>query len=178
MVSQAKYANNIIQENKLDPASTALIVGDELLMMPVLNSVDVETINVTMGYPLKSTSVFHFILETIKLHSESRKSDSTYLLESHQILALLKNPLVSPVFGKLTADISLKIRKEKRKWVENHELLELCGDSWLSKVFLVPESYVMLLENVESFLIKLFYFLKNEDSGVDETSKEIIYQGL
>ena len=178
MVSQAKYANNIIQENKLDPSSTALIVGDELLMMPVLNSIDVEVINVTMGYPIKGTSIYHFVLETIRLHSDSRKSGDSYMLESHRILALLKNPLVSPVFGRLSADISQKIRKEKLKWVENVELLEICGDSWLSKIFLLPESYVILLENLESFLIKLFYFLKNEDSGGDETSKEIIYHGL
>jgi len=179
MVSQAKYVNKLIHENQLEASETAIILGDELLMMPVLNAIDVETINVTMGYPLKSTSIYHVVLETIRLHGASRKSKSDRLLESHRIMALLKNSLISPVFKDLSSSIATKIRKEKRKWVESKELLELCGNSWLSLVFTSPDSYETLLLNIESFLVKLYYYLKDDKKEIsDETSKEIIYHGL
>ena len=51
-----------LSENS-DYRHTALVLPDEKLMLPVLYSLPshVRDINITMGYPLKESSVFAFI---------------------------------------------------------------------------------------------------------------------
>lgn len=49
-----------IDLKKLDCESTAVVLPDEALLVPVLNSIpeDIKDINVTMGYPLKDSDIF------------------------------------------------------------------------------------------------------------------------
>jgi len=181
LVAQAKVTSKIVKDNALEqtPTDTAIVLGDELLMMPVLNALDVPAINVTMGYPIKNTSIYHFVIEIIRMHSEARKHKDYILFESGRVLAILKNPLVSPVFSSLTTIIASEIRKMKRKWMRASELEDLCEDSWLKLVFGESTDYEDLLTRIESFLVQLFYHLKSDSENTrDETSKEIIYYGV
>lgn len=179
MVSQAKVASRIVQEANLSDVSsrTAIVLGDEHLMMPVLHSLPVERVNVTMGYPLKSTSIYHFVLETLRLHAEARESDGARLLEAGRVISLLKSPMISPVFTSQTVGLSGRIRSEKRKWIKAEELVAWCEGSWLALIFGTTDDYTVLLYDIEQFLVKLFYYLKT-DEETDEASFEIIYFGL
>jgi hypothetical protein len=60
-----------------DPLKTAIILPDEGLLLPVLSSLpeEVTEINVTMGYPLKDTPVYGFVMHLLSLHKNSRKGD-------------------------------------------------------------------------------------------------------
>jgi len=63
-IGQAKYITNIL--NELDDSKnytdTAVVLADENLLIPVLQSVPetISNINVTMGYPLKNTPTNNF----------------------------------------------------------------------------------------------------------------------
>ena len=62
-VSQAKVLGLKLRELRdylTDPASTAVVLPDETLLFPVLNSLpaDVKEVNVTIGFPLRQTPVF------------------------------------------------------------------------------------------------------------------------
>jgi len=56
-IGQAKYLSNILNNIKTTDnfKDTAIVLGDENLLIPVLQSIpeDIDNINVTMGYPLK-----------------------------------------------------------------------------------------------------------------------------
>tara|TARA_R110000796_G_scaffold183498_2_gene299938 strand:+ start:6884 stop:9613 length:2730 start_codon:yes stop_codon:yes gene_type:complete len=60
-VSQAKYVGNLLEEISKENSSilknTALVLGDENLLNPILNAIPekVAPINITMGYPLNKT---------------------------------------------------------------------------------------------------------------------------
>ncbi len=60
-VGQAKYLMNLLPE--LDPHDTSIVLPDETLLYPVLNSIpeEVEDINVTMGYSLKNSQLATFM---------------------------------------------------------------------------------------------------------------------
>ncbi len=65
-VGQAKLAGALLQEiikNKGTADGVALVLVDEGLLLPMLNSIPAETgdFNVTMGFPLKQTPVFSLI---------------------------------------------------------------------------------------------------------------------
>ncbi len=77
---QAKTVHRILEERELpvdaDCTDTAVILCDEELLMPLLMSVPQSTgeINVTMGYPMKSTPVAGFTEALIRLQHNSRRA--------------------------------------------------------------------------------------------------------
>lgn len=63
---QAKYVYGLLQElarSGADMFRTAIVLPDENLLLPLLNSIppEVRTINVTMGYPLVNSEVYSFV---------------------------------------------------------------------------------------------------------------------
>ncbi|MCR4847313.1 MAG: PD-(D/E)XK nuclease family protein [Bacteroidales bacterium] len=98
---QAKALQSLLQEEK-DP-NVAVILADEKLMIPVLNAIPdsdrYSRVNVSMGYPLKQTSLDHFITEFFTLHRKGRKvrEDGWYLWP---ILRILDSELLQAVFSK------------------------------------------------------------------------------
>ena len=108
-IGQAKYVGEILAdfpEEKLN--KTAIVLGDENLLIPVLNSLpeNVNGINVTMGVPLKNfpPTIFFELLFNLQLRSR----ESIYYKD---ILSLLSHPIGSilvenakGISDKLTSD--------------------------------------------------------------------------
>ncbi|UPT69083.1 MAG: PD-(D/E)XK nuclease family protein [Sphingobacteriales bacterium JAD_PAG50586_3] len=107
--AQAKLAGQILEDLSAERggkmAGTALVLADEGLLLPVLNSLpqNIDAINVTMGYPLKYTPVASFIDAVFSLHisslkfSEGRKESRYY---HKDIITLASHPLFSLLTGK------------------------------------------------------------------------------
>lgn len=181
LVAQAKYAGKILDEKQYaqnDAIRTAIIMADENMMMPVLYAMHVSTINVTMGYPFRNTALYHFISEVISLHRSAQKRNGKLMYEGNQIIALLKNTLISPVFSELVAGLGAWIRHDKLKWVVAEEICNSCEENWIRSIFEPVNDYSQLLENINNFLVALFYHLKSTDQEKDDSSLEIIYHGL
>lgn len=98
---QAKALQSLLQEEK-DP-NVAVILADEKLMIPVLNAIPdsdrYSRVNVSMGYPLRQTTLDHLVTEFFTLHRKGRKvrEDGWYLWP---ILRILDSELIQAVFNK------------------------------------------------------------------------------
>lgn len=59
-IGQVKLAPEILSKVSGDPVETALVLPDENLLLPLLEAIppEYESINVTMGYPMKSSGVY------------------------------------------------------------------------------------------------------------------------
>ncbi len=77
-----------------DPGKTAIIIADESLLIPVLQTIPPEAgkVNVTMGYPLAQSTVFGMIdlWLTIQEQVHKEKKDSIYYRD---VRAFLSHPL-------------------------------------------------------------------------------------
>lgn len=121
-IGQAKYLANIFAELQNDNnfEDTAVVLADENLLIPVLQSLpeSVDTINVTMGYPLKNTPLNNFfeIYFTTVLNAErfGKKEQLTY--HYNDILKLVQLPFSQVVFGE---ENCTKIKQQiiKNNWV-------------------------------------------------------------
>ncbi|MEZ4801436.1 MAG: PD-(D/E)XK nuclease family protein [Gelidibacter sp.] len=96
-IGQVKYIGellNRLQNNQNSIKNTAVILGDETLLTPLLNSIpkEVDAINITMGLPIKSVPLASLFEELFQLH---KKNPSTFYykdivsLLSHQFIKLL-----------------------------------------------------------------------------------------
>ena len=103
--------------------STAIVLPDENLLMPVLNSIPhkFKSINVTMGYPITATSLASFMNLVKQLQQDTRVKDGKTLFYHKSLLDLLAHEYVK----KLSPDVSAQI---KRKVLEGN-MIYVASDS-------------------------------------------------
>jgi CRISPR/Cas system-associated exonuclease Cas4 (RecB family) len=111
-VVQTKIAGEILKEIE-GTTDNAVILPDESLLMPMLNSVppNIELINITMGYPLNGTPLFSLI----KLITEMEWGPRG--LYYKKVLPLLKHSYVKSVAGAEAREILNRIVKESTIYI-------------------------------------------------------------
>ena len=90
-VGMCKALTNVLKDIDNDQLnSTALVLNDEDLLIPVLNSIPehIEKVNITMGMPL-SNSPFSEVFDLITAHQKTQKDS----IHTKQLLKLLSNPV-------------------------------------------------------------------------------------
>ncbi|MDC0204658.1 PD-(D/E)XK nuclease family protein [Flavobacteriales bacterium] len=111
-ISQAKVTSELLKKlnkNDLEQSNTAIVLADESLLFPVLNNLpsEVKQLNVTMGSPLKNTTLFSFIdaIFTMQTHAFNYKKKAFYYKD---IMILIEHPY----FIKLTDNKTLNTFKD------------------------------------------------------------------
>jgi len=144
-MGQAMHAGNIINQIKSQekaPDKTALILADEKLLLPVLYSLpsDIGAVNVTMGYPLKYTHLYHLVNLLFQMQENAEKFavqrkkslKSFYVKDILKILAhpylILFEPAISS--GQVSFNkISETIRKRNRVFMNPEEIVKFSADA-------------------------------------------------
>jgi len=137
-IGQTKYIGEIIEklENK-NLNNTAIVLGDEKLLTPLLNSIPNKTkdLNITMGLPIRLSSTASLFDNLLKLHSDNKKS-----FYYKNVISILSHELITPLLNTSEGDICkiihtnnivysnlntlIKINKS------NREILELLLSNW------------------------------------------------
>ena len=82
-VGQAKVAGDLIaRDNDLTDERTVVVLADEAMLFPVLNSVpgNVQDINVTMGFPLRHTPLYSLLQALLELQMNPQTRQGRPLL--------------------------------------------------------------------------------------------------
>ncbi|MDG1384830.1 MAG: PD-(D/E)XK nuclease family protein [Flavobacteriaceae bacterium] len=104
-IGQVKYVGTLLQqlyaENKLQ--NTALVLGNEELLIPILNSIPsaIEDINITMGLPLKQIPFSAFIEQWFQL-----QKDASSLYYHQDVIGVLSHQFVRPLFQTQNQDVA------------------------------------------------------------------------
>lgn len=131
-IGQAKYITNILSDldDSKNYTDTAVVLADENLLIPVLQSVPetIANINVTMGYPLKNTPTNNFfeIYFNTLVNAERFGSNGSLTYHYKDLLKLFQLSFSQIVFGKENCNIIKRhiiehnwvfINKEKIDWI-------------------------------------------------------------
>ncbi|GAA5039758.1 hypothetical protein GCM10011506_39380 [Marivirga lumbricoides] len=101
-IAQAKFLGQLLNEVDLSsPEKTAIILGDESLLFPVLYALPekISKINVTMGYPLRFASIYQLMNACLYLQKNSRAEKSMLSFNHRDVLKVLKHPFVGNLMG-------------------------------------------------------------------------------
>jgi len=93
-ISQGKILSEILsvsQDGK--PDQKAIILADESLLLPVLQTVKDESLNVTMGYPFGQSSVYGLCDLWLTIQEDISENNRTKIPYRH-VLSFLFNPLI------------------------------------------------------------------------------------
>ena len=120
-VSQAKYIGNLISNlNELSPEqvkNTAVILGDETLLNPILNSLpaDIDKVNITMGYPLDKTPLAGMFSQLFDLYI---KLDSRGWFYTN-LLSFLAHPYIQKILSSEEQNLAATLKTEikERNWI-------------------------------------------------------------
>ena len=172
-IGQVKYVGELLHSMGKDELNnTAVVLGDEKLLIPLLNSIpsNVKNINVTMGYPLKNSNVYSFFYLLINIHT---KNQNSFYYKS--IISLVSHELISPILNN-GLDLREKIRQENLIYMskkdiidldkENHLIYELLFSKWTNAVDGIS-SCLKLMD-----LIKKYY---SENPENDFINLELLY---
>ncbi len=114
-VGQAKALGEelaqIALEPDFDPNRTVVVLPQEYMMFPVLHSIPdgIEKVNITMGYPLKDTSVYSLLESALDLQRLSKESQIKGVSYYHRPVQEL---LLHPLLHSIEEDRALKMLGE------------------------------------------------------------------
>ncbi|WP_040279497.1 PD-(D/E)XK nuclease family protein [Psychroserpens damuponensis] len=174
-ISQIKYVGELLEtiyNQKQTLQNVAVILGDETLLIPLLNSIPkaIKAINITMGLPLKAIPLASLFESLFNIHKTTSRQ-----LYYKDIINLLSNPFVNPLFEHETSNsaetlinhiqfnnkVYLTVGEIKEIINTHHELIDILFDNWEDQ----PKK---ALKNCS----KLIYYIKSNLED-DKTSNRL-----
>lgn len=183
-VGQAKIIPKILKEYKVDKSgeNTAIILSDEHLLFSVLHSLPphIEKINVTMGYPLKATSLFNLLKQYIKLHTNLQRN-KTGLFYYKDVVSLLKHPLILHLSKDNSEELISEIEEKNMVYIKSEYIFENSDNNQIINLIFQKLSSDNQEDNLLANLLNLLYFLFNKDKNesgknIQTVENEFIYK--
>ena len=160
-ISQIKYVGELLEkihDKKQNLEGTAVVLGDETLLIPLLNSIpkSIKVINITMGLPLKTIPLASLFESLFNIHKST-----TINLYYKDIINLLSNPFVMPLFDNETSNSAEELI--------NHIQLN-------NKVYLSIESIKEVISEYDGLIDVLFNNWQDQPEKALKNCSKLIYQ--
>jgi CRISPR/Cas system-associated exonuclease Cas4 (RecB family) len=178
-VGQSQVASRELQNRKSGKNEfddTAVILCDEELLMPVLGVLPEEynKVNVTMGFPLKSTPAYSLVSHMIELQRNVRKETGKVLFYHKNVLALLNHQMVSMLEPELRRKVAGYIISNNKIYLSVEEIGE---SEILASLFDSPETTLGLSGYFLNMIRKIFNHLQENSKGENsEVYREYLYR--
>ncbi len=183
-VAQSKLIPYILEQtcgkDAVIDEDTAVVLADEHLLFPVLHSLpaSIEKINVTMGYPIKDTSLFGLLNKYLDIQSSLRVNENDQSVEFFykDVISILRQPDIWEHDPELATAIIEAIEAENKVYVPT-ETLTGKNNNIYKLLFTRIVSGNQLLVNVLNLLYELYASGKVPGEEVENTIEdEYIYQ--
>ena len=161
-IGQAKYVGELLSQ--LSPEelqNTAVVLGDESLLLPVLNSLppNVQEVNITMGFALKNAPASFLFEHLLQMHSQAYSGSRYY----KDLMLILSHPLIQKVTGGYSRSFLEKIKKENLVYVSENDIFEqlpghlqpifkICFGNWSNDPAFALKSLQELLQIIKAKL--------------------------
>lgn len=146
-ISQVKYIGNILKTipKKELNKQTAIVLTDENLLTPLLHSLpkEIGKVNITMGYPLKSTLIYSLCELLITLQAHGRKKDDTTRFYHQDVTWILSHPYI--------IDCCKESAEDKAKLIISNRMVSIdselfADDEILSRIFTKQDNWLDLAQ--------------------------------
>lgn len=181
-ISQLKYAGEILN-SLADFQNTALVLGDESLLSVALNSIPkkINSINITMGYPLQNVPTSDLISAVFQLFITQDKLQKTVTNEFYykDVIRFFKTPLVYQLIREydeqLVFTIHEIISRENLSFINLETIqsyLKSLDDEITKVILAVFEPYV----SIENFINRILHLIQQVRDNVTVLEKEYLFR--
>ncbi len=158
-VGQAKAMAEVLSEltrsEEYSPEKTVVVLPQEYMLFPVLHALPeaVENVNITMGYPLKDTTIYSLIESLLRLQSTRRENLVHGSSFYHKpVVEILEHPLLQSNAGSGIHSLLGEIKKRNLIFLYQDELPQ--KPEVLELIFSKPEQPLAYLMEILSQLHK------------------------
>lgn len=165
---QLKSVNQFLREEYVSDMKTAVILADENMLMPALHGIpeNVDRINVTMGYPLKSTPIFGLadLLFDLQRHARQTGKGETWLYHRY-VIPILQHPYIAM----LAEEDARQMRKQliKKNYIFIHSS-QLHVNALFKLIFTATSTGEQLTDYMNDILTKVFELLHQSGDKIIE----------
>ena len=155
-VGQSKVLGNLlskkINNKNFDQDKVLILLPDENLLLPVLNSIPdaINKINVTMGLTLSETPLFSLVQLIIKIHKKTFIRDFKKCNYYKDVLELISHPYIYQKSSESSDKIISEIRDNKIIYVDHKYLIE--SSEVLNTILVEDDSIINILQKASNFL--------------------------
>ena len=181
LVGQAKYIGQILErigsENS-DIKNTAVVLGEENLLIPVLNSIpkQINQINVTMGLPLKFVPLASLFDLLFSIH---KKPTTKYYFR--EVIDLISHPSIHSLFetekSNYLSDISSYIQKNNLVYISTNQIKKIADKGIHNIIDLLFSSWENNPKTALSNCLGLIHLIKrNNSENLNSLDLEYLYR--
>jgi len=164
-IHQAKTVGKLLSSYDEEQISkTAIILGDESLLIPILNSLPktIKYVNVTMGIPLGKTPIASFFEKLIVLKKQSLERGYYY----KDVFSLLQHPITKILLKDSKAKIESYIRSENKIYITEQEFGKNQSDDL--KVIIKPWN-----DNAQTALLNITNIIKHIRQELNKSKENL-----
>ncbi len=166
-IEQAQYVGKILKDCPSSSTSTAVVLGDESMLLPVLSHLPHTNShwNVTMGYPIAQLPITRFFIDFLTLHTSYNEEG----FERKLVLDIFNYPPIQRLLFKENPSVKddLLMLKQQYSTRTSTKFLQSMIEKPLGKaLFGVPENAFLLLDQCTIWidqLIKQFSFERSTE---------------
>jgi len=158
-IGQAKYAGTILEN--IDLQNTAVILNDEGLLFPLLNSLPekADKVNITMGLALSKTPPYSLFKTIFKIQQDS--SDAIYF---KNVLDILTHPVIKRVMKDEASGIREEIVSKNIVYLNPKDLIEKASDQHKELFEICFSNFKNQIPDFLTSLIRLTELLRPQDA--------------
>jgi ATP-dependent helicase/nuclease subunit B len=193
-VNQAKLAANILKTLPFEDIplqQTAIVLANEDLLLPVLNSIpdEVGKINITMGYPIRKTTIYGlfdalFQMHITTLRMKTARPDQKTAFYFKDLARFFRHPAIMVLMqsqrSSMAPEVFInKLFQSKKTFLYFQSLGEMWGDRhefeklfapWFAPFAIQPHSIVQGLKTLSKSLDKDYRnYAQQEEISIENT---------
>lgn len=178
-IGQVKYIPQILDKlyadgdikDKGNALNTAIVLPDENLFTPLLDSIpsDIQNVNVTMGYPLRLSAIATIITMIAKMHKQSRTVNGILSFFKEDVCDILSHPFVKLIAPQEASDINFYISSNNLYYLPADELMQKAPN--LRSIF-TPLNDTKSAEKLVDYVQTLIKFLEKNLLNSIKASRE------
>ena len=187
-VSQIKYASEIIKNSIKEEDNIAFVLANENLLTTTINSLpsNIDSINITMGLPLKNIVYADFFYLLFKLHLNNKKIGNNKSFYFKDVIAVLNHPTLKnkletiPIINKIKKNNLIFIEEEKIKalsnLLQNKELINYIFSNWSNSINqCIQIINVLKIDNVNNFDMEYLNRFEQIFNQIEELNNDYGY---
>ena len=131
-------------------ADTAVVLPDENLLIPVLNTIpeEISSVNVTMGYPMSGSEVYGLMNSISALQMHLRKTETGWRFYHKQVWAIFSSGIFTALADDDTRAKMSKVKADARFYVPQEDL----SGTWLLDLVFRPVAGDVRMADAEKII--------------------------
>ncbi len=143
---------------------TAVVLADENLLVPSLTSLPegVADVNITMGFPMRQTSIYVLVNQILELQLNARTENGVTRFRHREVIKILKNSIIVEINNGTYDELLKEISEKNMLWIQADRF---SGSEILTAIFRKARDPLDVSDYLKEILLLVLSVQDNQGDG-------------